>query len=345
MDQVISTLLPMLALGLLFTLAYAAEGTGNRALRWLLVLMLGYAAAGAVAVGVLLVAGRQALNDIPDGEAIGGALMVAGSGLDAALGNLGPIMVGLGVLGLLLLWRRVRALVARLVPIDPERMVHMVALESALLLLGVSAAIALFIPVLADDPEAIEMITEATREAGLLGVWMQNVGFALVALLGIGLFVRRDFRAALERLGLTRSFSLRWWAGATALGLASSFVIDAIWVRVAPEQLESVERLGETLFGPLLEYGLAGALTLGLAAGIGEELLFRGAAQPRLGLILTSLLFAALHTQYTVSLALVQVFIVAMLLGLVRQNANTTTAIGVHATYNFGLAMISLSAG
>jgi len=37
------------------------------------------------------------------------------------------------------------------------------------------------------------------------------------------------------------------------------------------------------------------ALLLGLVAGIPEEILFRGAIQPLLGLILTSLLFGALH--------------------------------------------------
>jgi len=40
-------------------------------------------------------------------------------------------------------------------------------------------------------------------------------------------------------------------------------------------------------------------LLLGLSAGIGEEITLRGALQPKLGLALTSLLFAALHVQYS----------------------------------------------
>ena len=78
------------------------------------------------------------------------------------------------------------------------------------------------------------------------------------------------------------------------------------------------------------------------AAGIGEEILFRGAAQPRLGLPLTALLFAAVHTQYTVSPALVHIFVTGLLLGVVRRRANTTTAIAVHASYNFLLALSSV---
>jgi len=41
------------------------------------------------------------------------------------------------------------------------------------------------------------------------------------------------------------------------------------------------------------------ALLLGLSAGVGEEISVRGALQPRLGLFMSSLLFASLHVQYS----------------------------------------------
>ena len=63
---------------------------------------------------------------------------------------------------------------------------------------------------------------------------------------------------------------------------------------------EDVQRLTEVLIGPLLG-SIPGILTLGLAAGIGEETLFRGALQPRFGLLITSLLFALLHSQYGIT--------------------------------------------
>jgi len=40
-----------------------------------------------------------------------------------------------------------------------------------------------------------------------------------------------------------------------------------------------------------------GMVVLSLSAGIGEEITIRGALQPKLGLVLTSLFFAALHVQ------------------------------------------------
>jgi hypothetical protein len=45
-----------------------------------------------------------------------------------------------------------------------------------------------------------------------------------------------------------------------------------------------------------------------------------------------------------VSLALVQILVVGLLLGLVRLRANTTTSIAVHATYNFVLVMVAMHA-
>ena len=72
---------------------------------------------------------------------------------------------------------------------------------------------------------------------------------------------------------------------------------------------------------------------LGVAAGVGEELLFRGALQPRLGNISAAFLFAALHTQYAVSLATLEILVLGLVLGLLRGRAGTTGAILAHAGY------------
>jgi len=128
------------------------------------------------------------------------------------------------------------------------------------------------------------------------------------------------------------------------VGLVFGYATDKLWAITSPETLETVEKLTEAMFGPLLKTGLAGALTIGISAGIGEEILFRGAAQPRLGLPLTALLFAAIHTQYSLSPALIQVLVLGVALGLARQRANTTTAIAAHATYNFILAALAIYA-
>jgi membrane protease YdiL (CAAX protease family) len=77
------------------------------------------------------------------------------------------------------------------------------------------------------------------------------------------------------------------------------------------------------------------ALAVSLSAGVGEELLFRGALQPRFGLVLTSLLFAVGHAHYGLSPATVEVFVIGLVLGLVRRRINTTTCIVIHAAIIF----------
>ena len=97
------------------------------------------------------------------------------------------------------------------------------------------------------------------------------------------------------------------------------------------------------MIGPLFESPL-GILSLGLAAAIGEEALFRGAAQPRLGLLLTAALFALLHSNYGISLSTGIVFGLGLLLGWLRIRYNTTTAIITHALYNSTLGALAFLA-
>jgi membrane protease YdiL (CAAX protease family) len=80
---------------------------------------------------------------------------------------------------------------------------------------------------------------------------------------------------------------------------------------------------------------------LGLAAALGEETVFRGALQPRFGLVFTSILFALLHSQYGLSFSTIAVFVIGLVLGVLRLRANTTTAMITHAVYNMSLGLIT----
>jgi membrane protease YdiL (CAAX protease family) len=77
-----------------------------------------------------------------------------------------------------------------------------------------------------------------------------------------------------------------------------------------------------------------GIAALALVPGICEEILFRGALQPRIGLVATALLFTSIHTEYGFSVAALAIFVIALGLGLVRKYTNTTSSILTHATYN-----------
>ena len=101
-----------------------------------------------------------------------------------------------------------------------------------------------------------------------------------------------------------------------------------------------VEKLTEQLLGPLFRSPF-GILTLGVAAAIGEETLFRGALLPRFGLVLSALLFALLHSNYGITVSTLFVFALGLVLGMVRIRYNTTTAMVVHAVYNMTLGILA----
>ncbi len=63
-------------------------------------------------------------------------------------------------------------------------------------------------------------------------------------------------------------------------------------------------------------------------------MLFRGALQPRLGLLWTAIVFTAVHTQYGLSIDALAVLVLALGLGLLRRVANTTTSALCHIAYN-----------
>jgi membrane protease YdiL (CAAX protease family) len=139
----------------------------------------------------------------------------------------------------------------------------------------------------------------------------------------------------MQRLGLR-------WPTLRQLGLGAAMIltflvldwaVTQVWRYIWPANYELVMRASEKLFASFTTP--AGALLLGLSAGIGEETLFRGALQPRFRVPLTAVLFALGHVQYTLSPAIVEIVVIGLALGWLRERSNTTTCIAVHAGYNF----------
>ena len=106
-----------------------------------------------------------------------------------------------------------------------------------------------------------------------------------------------------------------------------------VWQAVDPEGLKKTSDVNNLLLGDMT--GLGGALTIGLAAALGEEMIFRGAALPPFRLLTTSVLFTILHSQYGFSPASVLIFVIAIVLGVLRYRTNLTVCILVHFGYNF----------
>jgi uncharacterized protein len=241
--------------------------------------------------------------------------------------GLGPEETAVAVLvvaavTLLLLPARLRALLLRPLGLEPGSAVHVVT--AAAMALTVLSSIVLFVE-LQDEPSASipfhptdSLISVATDLA--------------LALAGVGFLLTRDLKAVLARLDL-RPVRLPQVGWAVVTALAFNIVVGVMeWTeRLVLPSLHALEdRFDYDFIGipPLL-----GAALVSLAAGVGEEILFRGALQPRIGIGLSAALFAILHVQYQIP-GILMIFVVGVALGFIKQRTSTTFTIMVHVVYD-----------
>ena len=259
--------------------------------------------------------------------------------LAAVVGDLrsaGLILVLMAAWGMLVTIPPVRKLLARVMPLDPGSPVHTLALLMVGYLIGQGA--------LALNQGGLSGLEETAVPTSILLFTVSELFFALLAFLGVGFLIRRRGRPLLQRLGLERPQPLHLLAGS---GLIIILVImqaiaGVVWALLNPEQAELLEDVNTLLLADidtLWEW-----LLLAMAAGIGEELLFRGALQPVFGLGFTSVIFALVHVQYGLTPVTLFIVLLAVILGLVRRYSNTTIAIFVHVGYNFVLGLLALLA-
>jgi membrane protease YdiL (CAAX protease family) len=217
-----------------------------------------------------------------------------------------------------------RERVARVLPVDPDNPVHAVAMVLAVLLFGTQLTSILFANLSAADQPPLTV-------GDLIA---QEVPFLVLAAAGVGIFMRRNLPQVAVRLGLVRP---TWWQVVIAVAAAGVFfafgqAVDVLAHDWTPEVARHVDATTRRLFGAL--DNPVGIAALALAPGICEEIMFRGALQPRIGLLATALLFASIHTQYGLSLDVLSVFVIALGLGVIRKLTNTTTSMICHVTYN-----------
>ncbi len=262
-------------------------------------------------------------------------------GVMQSLPRLGAGLIALALLGLTLLLPPTRRLIARILPIQADSVISAVALAySNLILVNLWLVMGVGMEAIVG---ALETAPASSSLEMIAMLWMQNIMLTVMALAGVGWLSRRNWQEALQRLGFT-------WGGRRTVGvgvglgllmflllLPFSLLLDKAGVGVNPD----IEKLTEQLLGPLMT-SLPGVITLGAAAALGEELLYRGALQPRFGILLTALLFALTHNQYGVSPATLAVFLLGLILGWTRRRYNTTTSIFLHATYNIAIGLMGL---
>jgi uncharacterized protein len=259
-----------------------------------------------------------------------GALDLAGAGTTAAgASGHNPLPVDVGIMvtaaiAAVLASKPVRERVARILPIDPDNPVHAFALVLTVLLLGTQVTSIVFTNLSATPQTPLTVGDLVTQETP----------FLILAAAGVGIFIRRNLSQTVSRLGLVGP---AWWHVVLALAAAGAFfafgqAMDALSHAWTPDMARQVDTTTQNLFGGL--GGPVGIAAIALLPGICEEILFRGALQPRIGLIATALLFTSIHTQYGLSLDALSVFVIAIGLGLIRKFTNTTTSVICHISYN-----------
>ena len=254
-----------------------------------------------------------------------GVVLVGAATVPSAAGyGVGYVVGGLAMAGLAL--APARRLAARILPIDPSSPLDATALGFTLVVacsqLGLQASTNVLATVASGAPETPldQVVTE--------------LPFLLGAFLGVGLGTRRRPQAVLDRLGLTVPRAWQILLGVACAGAFYAFGLGAEalqrWLtpEVAAQVGSATGRLYQGIDTPL------GILTIALVPAICEETLFRGALQPRLGLVWTAITFALLHTQYGLSIDEAAVLVLAFGLGILRRVTNTTTSMLCHAIYN-----------
>lgn len=169
--------------------------------------------------------------------------------------------------------------------------------------------------------------------------------FVMFGFLGAGFGQRRNLPSALGRLGLRAPTPREVAVGVSmAIGLLFiNFVGISTWIAVTPPEVVEQQIQVTQVFSRSLDTLFVGFL-VAFTAAVGEEIAFRGALQPAFGILLTSVVFAVAHVQYTLTPLSLIIFALSIGLGYLRKQYNTTAAIVAHFLYNYGLVALSLYA-
>jgi len=234
----------------------------------------------------------------------------------------------------------------------PDSFIHTIALVTvlALILLPlVPLAATGNAPFLdADFQDVLGIGTEAPGSSVNLDtftlIWTVIGSFFLV-----GLWVRRDMRGTLDRLGLVRP-TLRQVLLALILGVVMVGIFQGVdYLLTEFFAASGITVTDENLVGNLFAASFTplAAVVASISAGLGEELAIRGVIQPRFGLLLSALVFASLHAYQYAWDGVIGVLLAGLCFGLIRKYSNTSTSAICHGTYDlvlFALVMAGFTA-
>ncbi|MBA4602941.1 CPBP family intramembrane glutamic endopeptidase [Thermoactinomyces mirandus] len=320
---------PIIALFLLINLSEKLETKTGKALGFLscFFVILGFLAAFLIGI-TLYLNGKPFLpwarHFMADG---GSAQKLAKIGLSLWLPALVAIIVFIP---------GVRRLCSRFLPIDPQNRVHTLALSMSMIV---------FIQFFVTQSFGLSTLNQQTvpntQTGTLSSIWSQDILLAILGLVGVGWLTRRSFKQTLARLGL---WGITWKQAGTGMLIGLVMLLAPIIAQQLSIFFDWADNthaneLTDKILGPLLT-SIPGILTLGFAAALGEEIIFRGALLPRLGFIYTSILFTLVHANYGFSVNSLVVLLLAIVLGWARIRYNTIVCMIIHATYNIFVSLL-----
>lgn len=168
---------------------------------------------------------------------------------------------------------------------------------------------------------------------------MSPRGLLALALLGEGLLVVVALAWQWLR-GISIGFGDPLTGVGAGLFMAGAMAAGNLWILCrAPDvgPVRSIRRLHVTWLKPMFQHvGRVEVVVISLAAGWGEELLFRGVLLPEVGLVWSSLVFGLLHTggRGTLAFGLWAAAMGAILGQLTVWTGGLTAAIVAHAAYD-----------
>lgn len=160
----------------------------------------------------------------------------------------------------------------------------------------------------------------------------------------VGMAVSAVAWAAWRELPLIRDIG--WSVNALGMSVLATLPLIAallLMVRVEAPWMQEIEEHVRSFLAPLLRYGgLPGMAVLAIAAGVGEELLFRGVLQAELAtlwepwsaLVVASLVFGLCHW-ITPAYAIIATVMGAYLGGLYWYTGGLLVPVLVHTLYDF----------
>lgn len=262
-------------------------------------------------------------------------LFIAGLALAVNGRGEGVPVLGIG-LGLSLpMLKPFRQLMAKVIPMDPDSAIDWSGLAVVLGLLG------FLIPTAFVD-SAPATLSENGATALTSGLLQQLLAFVAIAYVAVGYRNYRTGEEATTRLGIQVPTPTQITFGLA--GVLAAFVAANIgglltqWLQ--PDVVKGIEESMDSITSGVTNPFVA--IVLALCSGIGEEVFFRGALQPRFGMVLTSILFTFLHAQYGFTWILLGLFLIGLIFGWLAKRYGTMAAVVAHVVYNLAVVILQV---